>query len=79
MKDNKEKNNMNCENCKHYSLKQMITEGPYGYSGKIPCLTCSRFSIKEDNFEPKNNEKVMTESITSPDIEFCEACGTALG
>ena len=66
MKNNKEKDNMNCEKCRHYSFKQIVKEWSHGYSGLIPCLTCSRFSIKEDNFEPKNNEEAMTETITIP-------------
>ena len=43
---------MSCKNCRHYSFYQMITQGSYGYSGTIPCLTCARFSIQRDNFEP---------------------------
>ena len=40
-----------CKSCKHYGLYEMITSGPYGYSEKIPCHGCSRFSITEDNYE----------------------------
>ena len=40
-----------CKNCRHYGFYQMITQGSYGYAGKIPCLTCSRFSSIEDNYE----------------------------
>lgn len=41
--------NTSCTNCGHYQLKLMVTSGkPYGYSGDIPCLRCSRFSQLED-------------------------------
>ena len=44
---------MSCKQCKHYHIYQMITNGrPYGYTGYIPCENCSRFSKREDNFEP---------------------------
>ena len=48
---------MKCENCKHYGFYQMITQGSYGYSGYIPCLTCKWLDPKEDNFEPMNSYK----------------------
>lgn len=48
---------MSCKNCRHYSFYRMITEGPYSYSGPIPCLSCSRFTFKEDKFEPAQEEK----------------------
>lgn len=41
-----------CKTCRHYGFYQMITSGPYGYAGPIPCNTCSRFSMTEDNYEP---------------------------
>jgi hypothetical protein len=31
----------------------MITEGPYGYAGMIPCHTCCEFLLKKSNSEPK--------------------------
>lgn len=38
-----------CKSCGHYELKKMISSGkPYGYSGDIACLRCSRFSQMED-------------------------------
>lgn len=43
---------MKCSECRHYSFYVMITGGPYGYSGEIPCLKCSRFSYLQDRFEP---------------------------
>ena len=43
---------MKCKRCRHYSLYKMITEGPYGYSGPIPCQNCKHFSCVQDNFEP---------------------------
>lgn len=44
---------MTCKDCRHYGFYQMITSGkPYHYAGKIPCLTCSRFTPTQDNFEP---------------------------
>jgi len=41
---------MNCKSCVNYGLYQMVTAGPYGYSGDIPCLRCSHFSTTEDNY-----------------------------
>lgn len=41
-----------CKNCQHYHFYLMITGGPYGYAGRIPCETCSRFSHQQDNFSP---------------------------
>lgn len=45
---------MKCETCAHYGFYQMITQGPYTYSDKdiIPCITCSQFSPRRDNYEP---------------------------
>jgi hypothetical protein len=40
-----------CRTCRHYGFYRMITEGPYGYAGVIPCTTCSRFSVVLDNYE----------------------------
>jgi hypothetical protein len=34
---------MDCRTCGHFELYKMITEGPYCYSGVIPCLRCSRY------------------------------------
>ena len=43
---------MNCRQCAHYGFYRMITDGPYGYAGKIPCLTCKHLDWQEDNFTP---------------------------
>ncbi len=40
--------NLTCETCGHYSLYEMITQGPYSYSGDIPCFRCMRFETKRD-------------------------------
>ena len=42
---------MECKTCKHYYFYEMITSDSYSYSGRIPCLTCSRFQTV-DNYEP---------------------------
>lgn len=41
-----------CKTCQYYNFYQMITDGPYSYLGKIPCLTCIHLSDKVDNYEP---------------------------
>lgn len=46
-------NNESCKTCQHYDFYVMITSGPYGYTGVIPCQRCSRFSSREDNYKPK--------------------------
>lgn len=43
---------MSCETCRHYGFYKMITEGPYSYSGRIPCANCVRFKSQEDNYKP---------------------------
>jgi hypothetical protein len=42
---------MKCKDCQHYQIYKMITSGPYGYSGDIPCNRCIRFG-KNDEFVP---------------------------
>jgi hypothetical protein len=38
-----------CKSCGHYELKKMVTSGqPYGYSGEIPCFTCSQYASLEN-------------------------------
>ena len=32
-----------CKTCVHYGILKMITGGPYGYGGDIPCLRCSEY------------------------------------
>jgi len=44
----------NCNGCRYYGFYQMIKQGPYAYSGEIPCLVCKRFEIKYDMFDPVN-------------------------
>ena len=39
---------LSCKTCGHYELLKMITSWPYGYSGDIPCLRCSRFQRAND-------------------------------
>lgn len=44
---------MDCSSCGSYELYKMVTSAkPYGYSGEIPCLSCSRFSWLKDNYKP---------------------------
>ena len=43
--------NGSCKTCRYYGFYKMITGGPYGYAGPIPCVNCSRFSSTEDNYE----------------------------
>jgi len=45
--------NTSCNGCRHYGFYQMI-QGTYTYSGEIPCLSCRRFEVKVDRFEPVN-------------------------
>ena len=45
---------MTCETCVNYGFYRMITDNkPYGYSGHIPCITCSRYSVLQDKFIPR--------------------------
>lgn len=43
---------MKCKTCRHYGFYQMITNGPYGYAGTIPCTGCVHFSFDTDHYEP---------------------------
>lgn len=53
-----------CKECSHYGLYQMIISGkPYGYTGDIPCLRCSRFSMTEDNFTPIGTPKLYPKEL----------------
>lgn len=52
-----------CKSCRHYQLYEMITHGPYGYSGYIPCQTCSRLSWRPDNYEPITRVEPGDEAI----------------
>ena len=41
---------LNCRTCGHYELYKMITSRrPYGYSGDIPCLRCTRYRINDEH------------------------------
>jgi hypothetical protein len=44
-----------CKTCSNYHFYLMITGGPYGYAGRIPCVNCSRFSYAQDNYSPKQS------------------------
>jgi hypothetical protein len=44
---------MKCKECAHYGFYQMITNGPYGFYGYIPCANCIHFITTTDNFSPK--------------------------
>ena len=50
-----------CNNCHHYHFYLMVTGGPYGYSGIIPCLTCLRFSYQQDNYSPNQQGGMYAE------------------
>lgn len=55
--------NYRCLTCRHYGFYKMITHGPYGYAGEIPCISCVHFSFVQDNYEPvsapyQNNKEV---------------------
>lgn len=55
-----------CKSCKHYSFYQMITGGLYGYSGYIPCLTCSRIHPMDDKYQP-----IAAEQCAPADAKPC--------
>ena len=47
---------MRCKQCRHYHWYVAIINGrPIGYAWNIPCTTCSRFSVTQDNFEPNRS------------------------
>ena len=48
---------MKCKSCTHYGFYKMITGGPYGYAGEIPCVTCWRF-LHQDNYEPAEVDRL---------------------
>ncbi len=60
-----------CKQCQHHNFYKMITDGPYGYAGPIPCQRCSRFSVTQDNFEPINS---APNKIDSPDPTLDRVC-----
>lgn len=47
-----------CKSCGHYELYKMITGGPYGYSGDIPCLRCCRFQRMNDEYTAINSHEI---------------------
>ena len=62
---------MDCQTCGHYSLYQMITSGkPYGYSGEIPCLRCSRYSPVED----LHTNKITRPAPEAKSLRLCRDC-----
>lgn len=64
---------MNCKNCTHYHFYQMITGGPYGYSGDIPCTRCSRFASLQDNYVPiQPDTRTLTEKTQDAQVEAGE-------
>ena len=65
---------MKCKECRHYCFYLMITGGPYGYSGDIPCTRCSRFSTVEDNFEPIAPQPAN--KADRPNRGRCKVCGS---
>ena len=39
-----------CRQCKHWWAREMLQQ-PYGFTGEIPCLTCSRYKTEiKDKF-----------------------------
>ncbi len=59
---------MKCKECRHYHFHQMITGESCFYSGEIPCDTCSRFSVTQDNFEQATSQ-------TAVKADNCPLCG----
>jgi len=58
---------MNCKSCTHYHFFEMITSGrPYGYSGKIPCHTCSRYAYFSDQYAPAGKVEPVPQPTTAP-------------
>ena len=49
-----------CDGCNHKGFREMI-KSPYGYSGEIPCLTCSRFNNIEDRHTGAGNSRLSAE------------------
>ena len=44
---------MDCKTCQNYNLYLMIvSKRPYQFCGDIPCLRCSRFTDKQDEYRP---------------------------
>jgi hypothetical protein len=49
-----------CKTCGNYDLFKMITSGPYGYSGDIPCLRCRRFLTANDEHTAVDNRWIWS-------------------
>jgi hypothetical protein len=58
-----------CKNCNNYSFYKMITNGPYGHAGEIPCEKCSRFSFTHDNYEPREDRSPYDTNISKKYME----------
>ena len=73
---------MDCSTCGSYELYKMVVSGkPYHYAGDISCLTCSRFSYKQDNhtLAPQQfNDPSQTEEHSKKQGTFNSAYATAL-
>jgi hypothetical protein len=60
---------MSCKTCGHYQLYLMVASGqPYGYSGDIPCLLCSRLQRYTD--EHTNPNIGLRTPDTVPPVEL---------
>ena len=55
-----------CNGCRNYGFYQMIKQGSYTYSGEIPCLSCRRFEIKADMFDPVNRYRTTVGCTSNP-------------
>ena len=53
-----------CQTCANYGFYRMITNGPYGYSGPIPCTTCVHFSWSADNYTPSLGIGTSSDEVT---------------
>lgn len=73
-----------CMSCMHYSFYLMITGGPYGYSGPIPCSSCDHFRWTNDNYVPAGSKaaRILSdipqkefEAVALPVVEWiCNNC-----
>jgi len=65
------------------SLDKLRFKAAMSRSGCITVSIEELNTIKEEvaaqPSNPADSEKVTTESVTQPKIDFCHACGTALG
>ena len=55
LEEDKMVDSLSCKTCGNYELMKMITSGPYGYTGDIPCLRCCRFQQLNDEHTALNN------------------------